>query len=137
MVLLYMNDNTFFFPDTVEVLNRLKQANVRMGIISTKYRYRIADFLSRYFPEDWLDIIIGGEDVASHKPNPEGLNRAIAQLQLLPAQVLYVGDSTIDAETAVNAGVDFVGVITGMTLRSELEAFPHVKIVDGLGGLLL
>lgn len=133
----YMSENTLLFPDTLEVLNKLKQRNVRIGIISTKYRFRILELLGRYFPEEWLDVIIGGEDVTLHKPDPEGLNKAIGFLHLEPIQILYVGDSVIDAETAASAGVDFVGITTGMTTRNELEYFPHVKIISCLSELLI
>ena len=47
-----------------------------------------------------------------------------------------MGDSTVDAETAERAGVDFVGVLNGVTTRSELEAYPHLKVAPNLMGLL-
>ena len=37
----YMTDNTFFFPETKEVLTKLKSEGAKLGIISTKYKYRI------------------------------------------------------------------------------------------------
>lgn len=132
----YMNVNTFLFPETVSTLTELKKRGVRIGIISTKYRFRIMSFLKDYFPEDWLDIVIGGEDVKQAKPHPEGLLLAIERLQENPAHILYVGDSTVDAETAQAAGVDFVGVISGMTTVEELEVYPNRKIIATLGGLL-
>ena len=39
----------------------------------------------------------------------------------------------MDAATAQAAGTDFAGVLHGMTTREELEAYPHVAIVDDLG----
>ena len=48
------------------------------------------------------------------------------------SEVLYCGDSTIDAEAAKNAGVDFAAVTTGNTTRAEFEAYPHVAILDAL-----
>ena len=66
------------------------------------------------------------------KPSPEGLLLAISRLQCPKEQVLYLGDSTVDAETAQNAGVDFAGVLHGMTTREELAAYPHVTILPDL-----
>lgn len=131
-----MTANTVLFPETLDVLSRLKERGARIGIISTKYRYRIMELLGKKLPEGFLDIIVGGEDVKIPKPSPEGLTFAISHLGLEAADVLYCGDSTVDAETARNAGVDFAGVLHGMTTREELEAYPHAGIVTSLDGIL-
>ena len=131
-----MTANTVLFPETLDVLSRLKERGARIGIISTKYRYRIMELLGKKLPEGFLDIIVGGEDVKTPKPSPEGLTFAISHLGLEAAEVLYCGDSTVDAETARNAGVDFAGVLHGMTTREELEAYPHAGIVTSLDGIL-
>ncbi|NDV56957.1 HAD-IA family hydrolase [Bacteroides sp. 519] len=130
---LYMSDNTYLFPESKFTLNELKNDSIRIGIISTKYRFRIIEFLDLHFPSDLFDIIVGGEDVTLHKPHPEGLNFALDKLQSSQNETLYVGDSTIDAETAMRAGVDFVGVTSGATTREELMTFPHKAIVSNLG----
>ena len=89
---IYMNANTILFPDTLPTLTHLKKQGIRIGIISTKYRFRILSFLRNHMPDDWFDIIIGGEDVTHHKPDPEGLLLAIDRLKACPEEVLYIGD---------------------------------------------
>lgn len=128
----HMTVNTFLFPETLSVLTQLKQDGARIGIISTKYRYRIMELLSQKLPAQFLDIIVGGEDVKTPKPSPEGLLFAIEHLSVPKEETLYIGDSTVDAETAQAAGVDFMGVLHGATTRSELEAYPHVRIAPDL-----
>ncbi|HIY37046.1 MAG TPA: HAD-IA family hydrolase [Candidatus Paraprevotella stercorigallinarum] len=131
----YMTVNTKLFPETIQVLKRLKENGARLGIISTKYRYRIWELMSQYLSEDFLDIVFGGEDVSCPKPDPEGLRHALSVLGVSPQEVLYVGDSIVDAETARAAGVDFAGVLHGMTTREELCRYPHVVILPDLCGL--
>lgn len=128
----HMTVNTFLFPETEAVLTALKASGARIGIISTKYRFRIRELLDQHFPEGFIDIIVGGEDVKAAKPSPEGLLFAIEQLHTDKADTLYIGDSTVDAETAQTAGVDFVGITHGMTTREELAAYPHLKIINTL-----
>ena len=53
------------------------------------------------------------------------------------SETLYIGDSTVDAETAQAAKVDFVGVLNGMTTREELMVYPHRQILDNLSLLPL
>ena len=124
---VHMTANTFFFPETIEVL----------GIVSTKFRYRILDLFEKTGHDGLVDFIVGGEDVKAAKPDPEGLLLAIGRASGGgKSEVLYVGDSVVDAATAQAAGTDFSGVLHGMTTREELEAYPHVAIVDDLRGIL-
>lgn len=132
---LYMTDNTFLFPETVNVLTRLKQRGAHIGIISTKYRFRINDLLSRHIPNT-LDIIIGGEDVTEPKPSPQGLLLAIQRLSVEKESVLYLGDSLVDAETATKAKVDFAAILHGMTTKDEFLLYPHVAISPDLNFLI-
>lgn len=129
---IYMNDNTVLFPETVSVLTQLKKQGAKLAIISTKYRYRIQAVIDKHFPKDFIDVIIGGEDVKSPKPHPQGVKVALKKLKAEKTTALYVGDSTIDAETAKNAGIDFCGVLNGLTTYEELSAYPHRKILNNL-----
>ena len=96
----YMTANTRLFPETSHVLATLKARGAKLGIISTKYRYRIMELLGHALPESTVDLIVGGEDVQTPKPSPEGVFIALEKLQTEKTDVLYVGDSTVDAETA-------------------------------------
>lgn len=133
---VYMTPNTRLFPETLRVLRTLKERGAKIGIISTKYRFRIHDTMDQHLPADFLDIVVGGEDVSCAKPDPEGLLYAIRQLGVKKKRVLYIGDSTVDAETAQAAGVDFAGVTHGVTTADELAAYPHRRIMDSLTELL-
>lgn len=133
----YMNVNTFLFPETVPTLTALKEKGAKIGVISTKFRYRLKAVLDLHFPTDFFDIIIGGEDVKVMKPDPQGIQMALTKLKRNRKETLYIGDSIVDAETARNAKVDFVGVLNGMTTREELEAYPHRQILNDLSQLPL
>lgn len=133
---LYMTANTQLFPETEQVLRTLKAGGAAIGIISTKYRYRILELAGKSFPENFFDIIVGGEDVKAPKPSAEGLDLAVTRLKADKNTTLYIGDSTVDAETARNAEVDFAGVLHGMTTREELAAYPHIAIGKDLNILI-
>ena len=132
----HMTVNTVLFLETKSVLVALKDSGARIGIISTKYRYRIKELLDQHFPANFMNIIVGGEDVKTAKPSPEGLLFALKQLHATKAETLYIGDSTVDAETAQAAGVAFAGVTHGVTTAKELGKYPHWKIMSTLNELL-
>jgi len=132
----FMTANTRLFPETVSVLQALKEKGANIGIISTKYRYRIMELAKNNIPEGIIDLIVGGEDVKTAKPSPEGVFLALENLGTDKDTTLYIGDSIVDAETAQAAGMDFAGVLHGATTAEELEAYPHVAIMKDLTELL-
>lgn len=123
---------TKLFPGAAELLHALHEKGVRVGVVTSKRATTLRDILRRYELLELMDITIGGEMVKSPKPDPEGLNTAIAALGVEKEQVLYCGDTVIDAGTAQNAGVDFSAVLNGTTPASEFERFPSVHIAPDL-----
>ena len=67
---VHMTANTFFFPETIEVLEALKSQGAVLGIVSTKFRYRILDLFEKTGYDGLVDFIVGGEDVKAAKPDP-------------------------------------------------------------------
>lgn len=114
-----MAENTKIFDFVPQALIRFRANDLKLGIVSTKFRYRIASILAREKLTEFFDIIIGGEDVNAQKPNPEGLNLALSKLSILPDNCLYVGDSSVDGELSVRGNVRFVGVCTGTTKQND------------------
>lgn len=127
-----MAAQTFFYDDTLAILQVLQNAGAKVGIVSTKFRYRIVETFKKHTDSFPMDMIIGGEDVKCAKPDPTGLNTIIEKLGEEKCDVLYIGDSYIDAETAMNAGVDFAGVTTGSTTTEDFMKYPNVYIGKNL-----
>jgi phosphoglycolate phosphatase len=119
-------------PMTIE---RLKRGNAPLGIVSTKFRYRIEAVLRRENLLEEFAVIVGGEDVPEHKPSPQGLYTAIERLGCASTHCLYVGDSVTDAETAKRAGVPFVAVLSGVTSREDFADYEVYKILEDVSQL--
>jgi len=130
-----MSKNTILFGDTVSTLKALKQNGINTGIVTTKYHFRIDETLNLHGVSEFFDIIIGGEDVKNPKPSPEGLFLAIDHLNAQIRNTLYIGDSLIDAKTALAANVDFAAVTTGTTIEEEFLQYPCIKISRSLSEL--
>ncbi len=130
-----MGPLTLILPGTRDALARLNTAAIPAAVVSQKLRYRIEEVLQR---EDLLDAfacVLGAEDVPAFKPDPSGLLLALERLEVPPAEAIYVGDTTIDAEAAANAGLRFVGVLTGPTTRDDFAPFAAAAILETVGGL--
>lgn len=131
-----MTPMTSFYDDALGVLQLLKNSGVKIGIVSTKRSYRIAQAFERENNLSAVDKITGIENVSACKPDPEGLNKTIEYFNVDKSRVLYIGDSYIDAQTAQNAGVDFCAVLTGTTEVSEFERYPYVAVCGSLTDML-
>lgn len=127
-----MVPNTELYPGVREILQAIKKDGYQIGIVTTKFHYRIEQIFSRQGILELIDQIVGAEDVKVEKPNPEGLLLAIDRLQLQKEDILYVGDSLADAKTAENAGVSFAAVLTGTTSREDFEPYRTVHVGNGI-----
>lgn len=117
------------------VLAKIRQKGLKTAIVSTRFRYRIQAILAHRNLPNAVDLIVGGEDVASHKPDPEGLKLALAKLDVEPRDAVYVGDHEVDAQAASRAGAAFIGVLTGQSTREGLLALGAREVVDSVADL--
>ena len=123
-----MVENTLLYADVRETLSKLRENGYKIAIVTTKFHYRIEQILNKYNAYKLIDVIVGAEDVKIEKPNPEGLLWVIDYLKAEKNDVLYVGDSIVDAKTAENANVKFAAVLTGTTSREEFESHRNIYI---------
>jgi phosphoglycolate phosphatase len=127
-----MAELTTLLPHAAATARALKTRDIRTAIVSTKFRYRIVEILARRDLSDAFDVVIGGEDVREHKPHPEGLQRALAQLRIEPHDAWYVGDHPVDAQAAAGAQLNFVAVLTGFTTREDFAAYQVHHFLESL-----
>ena len=117
------------YPGAADTIRDLRGRGLRTAIVSTKFRYRIEDILKRAGSSGLVDVIVGGEDVAQHKPDPESLLRALRLLDVHPSRSVYVGDHLVDARAAAGAQIPFIGVLTGATDAATWAAFAPLRII--------
>lgn len=120
--------NTELYAGVKNVLQNLKAKGYKIAIVTTKFHYRIEQILNKFDANELIDIIVGAEDVKIEKPNPEGLFLAIENLKVMNEEVLYVGDSLVDAKTAENAKVEFAAVLTGTTTMDDFRSYNSAYI---------
>jgi phosphoglycolate phosphatase len=127
-----MAKSATFLPFAKEVVLKLKEDGIQLGIVTTKYRHRIISIFELMELPGFIQHIIGADNVKKEKPDPEGLIQMIHDMKLKKEEVLYIGDSLVDADTAKNAGVDFAAVTTGATLAEEFQSYQPILIMEDL-----
>lgn len=126
---------TKLFPGAVELLRSLKARGIRLGIVSTKRSDTLEVILERHGVLGELEFVIGSDRVTKHKPDPEGLNAALGLLGVEREELLFCGDTVIDAGAAKNAGVDFAAVLNGTTPAQAFQDWPCVQVCPDLWAL--
>ena len=130
-----MIEGTTLFPGAIELLQALKDAGVHTAIVSTKPGETIRRIFEHQGRLDLLDLVIGGDEVRHSKPHPEGVDMALERFRLRTEQVLFCGDTVIDAATAQAGRCDFCAVLNGTTRAAAFERFPYVHIAQDLHDL--
>lgn len=127
-----MVENTTLYEGVKETLTELKENGYKVAIVTTKFHYRIEQILNKHNAYDLINVIVGAEDVKVEKPNPEGLLWLINYLSIEKSDILYIGDSIVDAKTAENANVKFAAVLTGTTSRTDFEKYRNIYIGENV-----
>lgn len=124
--------STSFLPGAARVLRTLHDAGYPIGVVTTKYRHRVEDALERDGLREFVQVIVGFDDVPRPKPAPDGLLRAADLVGIPAGDCVYIGDSEVDAMAAQAAGVAFVAVLSGTTTA---EVFARYSARGVLGGV--
>ena len=131
-----MVQKCIIYPDVEKTLEYLRSKNLKLAIASTKHRHRITAILSKFSLLDYFSVIVGGEDVSVHKPDPMVLFHVFAHLGIDSKDCIYVGDNIVDAQAAERAKVDFIPVLTGLTSLKEFKQYPRSAVICSLSELM-
>lgn len=111
-------------------LKTLKQQGHNIGIVTSKMNGVAAKHLEITGLLPYVDLIVGYEDVVEHKPNPEGLLKAINFFKSNPIDTLYIGDHENDLIAAKKANIKAIFVYHSLRLIEGLKEKPDLVIND-------
>ena len=116
----HKEDTTAPYEGISALLEHLRSAGVKLGVVSNKEDHLTKQVVGQYFPGVFDDVrghVLG----TPTKPDPHLVNEMRAAFGLAKEQVLYAGDSNVDMFTANNAGLDGCGVLWGFRTADELR----------------
>jgi pyrophosphatase PpaX len=114
-----------------DVLVRLKEEGRRLGIVTAKRRQTVDLAFARIPIEHLFETVVGGDETARHKPDPEPLLLALDRMGAQAGEAVYVGDAPFDIKAAKAAGLFSVGVTWGgIHARERLAAEEPDALVD-------
>ncbi|MDE7459649.1 MAG: HAD family hydrolase [Paramuribaculum sp.] len=117
----HLTDFTVPYPGIPELLDELTSRGVKVAVASNKYQEAVATLITHFFPRIPWVAVEGQKEGVPTKPDPSIVFQILYQHPTPKSEVLYVGDSGVDMETARRACVDSVGVAWGFRPKTELE----------------
>lgn len=114
-------DATVPYPGIPELLEELTARGVNLAVTSNKYQEAVTKIIAHYFPDANFKAILGNTEGMPRKPDPSIVFKALSMCPTPKSDVLYVGDSGVDMETARRACVESVGVSWGFRPILELK----------------
>ena len=114
----------------------LTRRGIRVAVASNKFQAGTEKLIRLFFPEIPFAVVFGQRPGVPLKPDPAVVGEILARTGVPREQVLYVGDSGVDMETARAAGVRSAGVTWGFRDREELVAAGADRLVDRAEELL-
>lgn len=129
-------DHSRPYPGIPELLAQLQAAGLLLAVASNKYQAGASKLIAYYFPEIHFAQVFGQREGVPTKPDPTVVYDILSATQVAKEEVLYVGDSGVDMQTAINGGLTACGVTWGFRPRAELERFHPAHIVDSPAEIL-
>ncbi|CAC9973940.1 HAD family hydrolase [Flavobacterium panici] len=123
------------YEGILELLDNLTSQNIKLAVFSNKADELTKKIASEIFP-DYFDTAVGLSTEALKKPNPFEAVEISKNWNLKPEEILFVGDSDIDMQTAVNANMFPVGVAWGYRTEEELKNSGAKLVINNASELI-
>ena len=124
-----MQNKTAPYDGVNELLKGLHEKGIKMAVVSNKPGPATEILCEELFGE-YIKTAIGVGGEVKEKPDPSGLEKALKLLNSTKEETVFVGDSDVDMQTAVNSNLKAIGVTWGFRDREIIESFNPYAIVD-------
>lgn len=117
------------YPGARDLLDTLRRRGVRLAVLTNKETRFVQPVLAAHGLSGCIDLQVCGDTLPTKKPDPAGMLACLAAFGTRPEQALMVGDSSIDAATARNAGVPCWLLPHGYNSGQPVEACGPDRVV--------
>jgi phosphoglycolate phosphatase len=131
----HCTDNTIVYDGVYDMLRELQGQDISMAIVTNKPGIYLEKILADLFGDIKFCRAIGQGEYP-HKPDPTAVFDIMKDLGVTRDQCVYAGDSDVDIQTGINAGVLTVGVSWGYRSVEHLKEAGAEHIIDTASQLL-
>ena len=121
---------TFVYDGMKDLLKKLKSEGYILAVISNKPQDGTIEVCKTFFSDIEFDCLFGQREGVKVKPDRECVDLTLKTLGITSEEAVFVGDSDVDALTAINAGVDGICVLWGYRPKQLLEEVGATVFVE-------
>ncbi|MBI1871537.1 MAG: HAD family hydrolase [Chlamydiae bacterium] len=114
------NELTQPYPGIPELLDELAKRQVKLSILSNKPHDFTKIIVEQFLPKWKFKVVLGAQNTLPKKPHPKAALQIAKEMEEPPEKIIFLGDTKIDMETAVTAGMYAIGALWGFRTREEL-----------------
>ncbi len=116
------------FPEAKEVLNKLKEKNYKLAILSNGTPFLLNELVKSNNLDNIFDNIFSIEEVKTYKPDPKVYNIPIKKYQIQKNEVAYLSANTWDVSAGGNYGFNSVWVNRNKNIFDKLDYLPKNEV---------
>ncbi len=127
---------TTIYPHIVDMLRALQKEGIKIAVASNKFQSGTQKLVNHFFPMIHFEEVLGQLATRPLKPDPQIVYDILDKTSYKAEDVIYIGDSGVDMETARAAGVMAIGVTWGFRSREELIRSGANYVIDNADEIL-
>lgn len=112
-------DKTRPYDGIDQLILSLRRSHIKTAVVTNKAQQAADKVIGHFFP-DCFDAVVGQSEKVKTKPDPSGVRSVLRRLSVKEDECLFVGDSSVDMITAINAKIESIGVLWGFRTEREL-----------------
>ena len=128
-------DKSHPYPGIPELLEQIQSQGLQIAVASNKYQAATQKLIAHYFPKIHFVAVFGQREGVNVKPDPTIVEDILTIAKTDKRDVLYVGDSGVDMQTAINAGVTSCGTAGRPDVHDHRAQKPQSTAVSGASGV--
>lgn len=117
-------------PGGARLIDRARAAGVRLALVTSAPEENAALMLDMLGFRDAFEIMVLAEELPRGKPDPLPFLTALKRLGVTPDAALAFEDSLSGVRSASGAGVFTIGIATGVSPQSLIEAGAGMAVAD-------
>ena len=134
IMLRHYKDNCFvnsrLYGGIDETITELRNRAIELAVLTNKDQDFAECIVGHFFRDGTFRYIVGAVNGEPVKPNGQVVIKLIDMMKLSPSEVIIIGDSSVDMDTATAAGIRAVGVSWGFRSREELIQHKAAVVID-------
>ncbi|MFH1672993.1 MAG: HAD family hydrolase [Pseudomonadota bacterium] len=117
----HWNVDTRLYDGIPDMLDKLSSRRIKLAILSNKPHEFTIRCVTKFLSKWTFDVVLGQQESIPLKPHPAAALGIADRMNMPVSSFLYLGDTAVDMQTAVAAGMFPVGAMWGFRSPEELK----------------